>query len=131
MTELSTFDLLIVHDFALEPMTRDESRDVYQLFVERSARARRSSLAFATPSSRLAVFDDMLLAQSAVHRRRVVPSTTQAHARREEPTAPGKKQPSGRHRNLRTLTSYATRRENEAAEFTGEGGRRDDGAPSN
>jgi DNA replication protein DnaC len=40
MTELSTVDLLIVDDFGLEPMTRDESRDVYQLFVERSPRAR-------------------------------------------------------------------------------------------
>lgn len=39
MVELTTIDLLIIDDFALEPMTRDESRDVYQLFVERNARA--------------------------------------------------------------------------------------------
>jgi DNA replication protein DnaC len=31
MTELCTIDLLIIDDFALEPMTRDESRDIYQL----------------------------------------------------------------------------------------------------
>src|SRR5207302_8068308 len=39
MTGLTTIDLLVIDDFALEPMTRDESRDVYQLFVERNARA--------------------------------------------------------------------------------------------
>lgn len=39
MTELSTIDLWIIDDFALEPMTREESRDVYQLFVERTGRA--------------------------------------------------------------------------------------------
>jgi DNA replication protein DnaC len=39
MTELCTIDLLVIDDFALEPMTRDESRDIYQLFVERTGRA--------------------------------------------------------------------------------------------
>ena len=29
-------DLLIIDDFAFEPMGLDESRDVYQLFVERT-----------------------------------------------------------------------------------------------
>ena len=36
MTELATVDVLIIDDFALEPMSREESRDIYQLFVERS-----------------------------------------------------------------------------------------------
>ena len=35
MVELTTVDLLIIDDFALEPMTRDESRDIYQLIIER------------------------------------------------------------------------------------------------
>ena len=39
MTELCTIDLLISDDFALEPMTRDKSREVYQLFVERTGKA--------------------------------------------------------------------------------------------
>jgi DNA replication protein DnaC len=39
MAELIAIDLLIVDDFPLEPMTREESRDVYQLFVERTGRA--------------------------------------------------------------------------------------------
>src|SRR5204862_6848493 len=38
MTELTTVDDLIIDDFALEPMSREESRDIYQLFVERNAR---------------------------------------------------------------------------------------------
>jgi DNA replication protein DnaC len=39
MLGLSVVDLLIIDDFALEPMTRDESRDFYQLLVERTALA--------------------------------------------------------------------------------------------
>lgn len=38
MTALSTVDVLVLDDFALEPMGRDESRDIYQLFVERNGR---------------------------------------------------------------------------------------------
>jgi DNA replication protein DnaC len=68
MTELCTVDLLIVDDFALEPMTRDESRDVYQLFVERNARASTIVTSNRDTAEWLAVFDDGLLAQSAVDR---------------------------------------------------------------
>ncbi len=68
VTELSTVDLLIIDDFALEPMTRDESRDVYQLFVERNARAATIVTSNRDTSEWLAVFDDTLLAQSAVDR---------------------------------------------------------------
>ena len=39
MTQLVTVDVLIIDDFALEPINREESRDIYQLFVERNARA--------------------------------------------------------------------------------------------
>jgi DNA replication protein DnaC len=51
MTQLCTVDLLIIDDFALEPMTRDESRDVYQLFVERTARAATMILGHIIPVS--------------------------------------------------------------------------------
>ncbi len=68
LTELATVDLLIVDDFALEPMTRDESRDVYQLFVERSGRAATIVTSNRDTSEWLATFDDVLLAQSAVDR---------------------------------------------------------------
>jgi DNA replication protein DnaC len=39
MHALTTVDVLILDDFAIEPMTRDESKDVYQLFVERTGQA--------------------------------------------------------------------------------------------
>lgn len=68
MTELCTVDVLILDDFALEPMTRDESRDVYQLFVERNARASTIVTSNRDTAEWLAVFDDTLLAQSAVDR---------------------------------------------------------------
>lgn len=68
MTELTTIDLLIIDDFALESMTRDESRDVYQLFVERNARASTIITSNRDTSEWIAAFDDVLLAQSAVDR---------------------------------------------------------------
>lgn len=68
MTDLCVVDLLIIDDFALEPMTRDESRDVYQLFVERTARASTIVTSNRDTAEWLSVFDDALLAQSAVDR---------------------------------------------------------------
>lgn len=68
MTELCTIDLLIMDDFALEPMTREESRDVYQLFVERTGRAATIITSNRDTADWLAVFDDALLGQSAVDR---------------------------------------------------------------
>lgn len=68
MTELTTIDLLIIDDFALEPMTRDESRDVYQLFVERNARFPTIITSNRDTAEWLATFDDTMLAQSAVDR---------------------------------------------------------------
>jgi DNA replication protein DnaC len=98
LTELCTIELLIIDDFALEPMTHDESRDVYQLFVERIRAPRPSSPATAIPAEWLTVFDDTLLAAKCGrslsqqrlrprHRRRVVPIAHQAHARRR-PSSP-------------------------------------------
>lgn len=68
MTQLSTIDLLIIDDFALEPMSREESRDVYQLFVERTGRASTIVTSNRDTAEWLATFDDVLLAQSAVDR---------------------------------------------------------------
>ena len=39
MVSLTSVDLIVVDDFALEPMTKEESKDVYQLFLERTGRA--------------------------------------------------------------------------------------------
>jgi DNA replication protein DnaC len=68
MTELCTVDLLIIDDFALEPMTRDESRDVYQLFVERTGKTATIITSNRDTADWLAVFDDPLLGQGAVDR---------------------------------------------------------------
>jgi DNA replication protein DnaC len=68
MTELCTVDMLIIDDFALEPMTRDESRDIYQLFVERTGKAATVITSNRDTADWLAVFDDPLLAQGAVDR---------------------------------------------------------------
>jgi DNA replication protein DnaC len=68
MIELTTVDVLIVDDFALEPMTREESRDVYQLFVDRNARLPTIVTSNRDTAEWLAAFDDTLLAQSAVDR---------------------------------------------------------------
>jgi DNA replication protein DnaC len=68
MTQLGTVDVLIVDDFALEPMTRDESRDIYQLFVDRNARFSTVVTSNRDTSEWIATFDDPMLAQSAVDR---------------------------------------------------------------
>ena len=49
-------------------MTRDESRDIYQLFVERNGRAATVVTSNRDSSEWIAAFDDVLLAQSAVDR---------------------------------------------------------------
>lgn len=68
MTQLCSVDLLLIDDFALETMSRDESRDVYQLFVERTGRAATIITSNRDTAEWLAMFDDVLLAQSAVDR---------------------------------------------------------------
>lgn len=68
MLELCTVDLLIIDDFALEPMDRDESRDVYQLFVERSGRAATIVTSNRDTGEWIGAFADVLQAQSAVDR---------------------------------------------------------------
>lgn len=68
MVALTTVDLLIVDDFALEPMSKEESRDVYQLFLERTGRGSMIVTSNRDTAEWLAMFDDVLLAQSAVDR---------------------------------------------------------------
>ena len=68
MIELCTTDLLIIDDFALEPMSREESRDIYQLFIERTARAATVITSNRDTGEWIANFDDVLQAQSAVDR---------------------------------------------------------------
>ncbi len=65
---LTTLDLLILDDFVLEPMSRDESRDMYQLFVERTGKASTIITSNRDTSDWLAFFDENILAQSAIDR---------------------------------------------------------------
>ncbi len=68
MIALTTVDLLILDDFGLEPMSKEESKDVYQLFLERTGRGSMIVTSNRDTSEWLAMFDDVLLAQSAVDR---------------------------------------------------------------
>jgi DNA replication protein DnaC len=68
MVSLTSVDLLIVDDFALEPMSKEESKDVYQLFLERTGRGSMIISSNRDTAEWLAMFDDVLLAQSAVDR---------------------------------------------------------------
>ncbi len=68
MLELTTVDLLVVDDFAIDQMSKEESRDIYQLFVERTGRASMIVTTNRDTSEWLAMFDDTLRAQSAVDR---------------------------------------------------------------
>jgi DNA replication protein DnaC len=68
MLTLTTVDLLLLDDFALEPMTKEESRDVYQLFLERTGRASMVITSNRDMAEWISMFDDVLLAQSAVDR---------------------------------------------------------------
>src|SRR5262249_47474185 len=68
MAKLTAVDLLVLDDFALEPMTKEESRDVYQLFLERTGRASMIVTSNRDTAEWIPMFDDVLLAQSAVDR---------------------------------------------------------------
>jgi DNA replication protein DnaC len=68
MIALTSVDLLILDDFALGPMSKEESKDVYQLFLERTGRASMVITSNRDTSEWIAMFDDVLLAQSAVDR---------------------------------------------------------------
>jgi len=68
LRKLLACDLLIVDDFALDTMDAIESRDVYEIIIERH---RARSMIFTSNRGSdewLATFSDALLAQSAVDR---------------------------------------------------------------
>lgn len=68
MAAFCSVDLLVVDDFALEPMSREESKDIYQLFIERTGRASVVLTSNRDTAEWLRMFDDVLLAQSAIDR---------------------------------------------------------------
>jgi DNA replication protein DnaC len=68
MITLTSIDLLVLDDFALEPMSKEESKDVYQLFLERTGRASMIVTSNRDTAEWISMFDDVLLAQSAIDR---------------------------------------------------------------
>ena len=68
MRRLAGVDLLILDDFALQPLDATETSDFYQLCVERHQRAATVVTSNRTAEEWLSVMADPLLAQSAVDR---------------------------------------------------------------
>lgn len=68
MRKLIGVDLLVIDDFALQPLDPTETADIYELCVERHHRAATVLTSNRDPSEWLAVMADPLLAQSAVDR---------------------------------------------------------------
>jgi DNA replication protein DnaC len=68
MRKLIGVDLLIIDDFALQPLDATETADIYELCVERHHAAATVLTSNRDPAEWLAVMSDPLLAQSAVDR---------------------------------------------------------------
>jgi DNA replication protein DnaC len=68
MRKLIGVDLLVLDDFALQPLDATETADIYEICVERHHRAATVLTSNRDPSEWLAVMADPLLAQSAVDR---------------------------------------------------------------
>jgi DNA replication protein DnaC len=68
MRRLAGIELLILDDFALQPLDATETADFYQLCVERHQRASTVVTSNRTAEEWLAMMADPLLAQSAVDR---------------------------------------------------------------
>jgi len=68
MRRLTGIELLILDDFALQPLGATETADFYEICVERHQRASTVVTSNRTPEEWLAMMADPLLAQSAVDR---------------------------------------------------------------
>jgi DNA replication protein DnaC len=107
MRKLVRVELLIVDDFALQPLDATETADVYELVVERHHHAATVLTSNRDPSEWLAVMADPLLAQSAVDRLHSAAYELviegESYRRREKPTVtPEPNPPAPRARRPRT-----------------------------
>ena len=68
MRRLTGVELLIIDDFALQPLDPTQTADFYELCVERHQRAATVVTSNRTPEEWLSMMADPLLAQSAVDR---------------------------------------------------------------
>ena len=90
MRRLTQFQLLLIDDFALQPLDATETADFYELVVARHHQASTVTTSNREPDEWLTMMSDPLLAQSAVDR---LTSTThelviegQSYRRRQKPT---------------------------------------------
>lgn len=107
MRKLVRVELLIVDDFALQPLDATETADVYELVVERHHNAATVVTSNRDPSEWLAVMADPLLAQSAVDRLQSAAYELviegESYRRREKPTVASEPNtPASRARRPRT-----------------------------
>jgi len=68
MRKLITCDLLIVDDFGLRKLDHEKSSDIYELIIERHRRSSTIITSNRTTDEWVPLFDDPLLAQSALDR---------------------------------------------------------------
>ena len=68
MTQLATVDVLIIDDFALDAMDATESRDIYEIMIERHRAGSMIVTSNRGPDEWLATFADPVRAQSAIDR---------------------------------------------------------------
>jgi DNA replication protein DnaC len=66
MRRLAHVELLVLDDFALQPLDATQTTDLYELIVERHRKAATVLTSNREPSKWLAMMADPLLAQSAV-----------------------------------------------------------------
>jgi DNA replication protein DnaC len=93
MRRLAQVQLLLIDDFALQPMDATETADFYELVVARHHKASTVTTSNREPAEWLTMMSDPLLAQSAVDR---LTSTThelviegESYRRRQKPTRSG------------------------------------------
>ncbi len=107
MRKLIGIELLIVDDFALQPLDATQTGDVYELVVERHHAGATVLTSNRDPSEWLAVMADPLLAQSAVDRLKSAAWELviegDSYRQREKPTigsSPSEAPPRGRRRRV-------------------------------
>jgi DNA replication protein DnaC len=106
MRKLIGVDLLLIDDYALQPLDATETADIYEICVERHHQAATVLTSNRDPSEWLAVMADPLLAQSAVDRLKSAAWELviegESYRQHEKPTLTNPTQPTPTRRRRRT-----------------------------